>query len=224
MFTIAKIFGKSPFPSLQTHMHKVKECIDQIKDLLESLDKISEKKIASLSKEISLLESEADKKKMEIRSHLPKSLLLPISRGMILEILSLQDEIANKSKDIAILLSLKPLEFFAEFKDSFRNLFRSSFACFETTYLLIKELDPLLESSFGGKEAEKVRKIIEKIEEEEEETDQYQYQFLKKIYNFPNFSSPSSILLWLSLSREISSLADLCEKIGHRMYMLLHTK
>ena len=72
-------------------------------------------KIEKLVADLSRMEHEADLTKNDIRNHFPKSLFLPIDRAHFLEILSVQDSIADKAEDIGILLTLRPLE-------SFRNI------------------------------------------------------------------------------------------------------
>jgi len=49
-------------------------------------------------------EAEADRIKNELRLHLPKSLFMPVDRRDLLEVLHLQDTIANTAQDIAGLL------------------------------------------------------------------------------------------------------------------------
>ena len=57
--------------------------------------------------EISKQEARADNTKNELRNHLPGGLFMPISKTALLEILSLQDDIADDCEDIGILLTLK---------------------------------------------------------------------------------------------------------------------
>ncbi|MEN8133437.1 MAG: DUF47 family protein, partial [Pseudomonadota bacterium] len=51
--------------------------------------------------EIERLEHEADDLKKEIRLHLPKSLFMPVPREDLLELLLVQDMIANRTKDVS---------------------------------------------------------------------------------------------------------------------------
>ncbi|MDO2167407.1 DUF47 family protein, partial [Escherichia coli] len=50
------------------------------------------------------LEQEADRLKKNVRMHLPKSLFLPVPRSDLLELLSVQDKVANRAKDIVGLM------------------------------------------------------------------------------------------------------------------------
>ena len=70
--TIARLFGKSPFAPLQSHMNKVALCIEKLSKVFESLEQ--KDKIQRLVADLSQLEHEADLTKNDIRNHLPKSL------------------------------------------------------------------------------------------------------------------------------------------------------
>src|SRR5690349_18226519 len=87
MLNIARLFGKSPFAPLQSHMKKVALCIERLADIFNALSKMDLEKIDKLVADLSRMEHEADLTKNDIRNHLPKSLFLPIDRAHFLEIL-----------------------------------------------------------------------------------------------------------------------------------------
>lgn len=124
MLTIARLFGKSPFAPLQTHMNKVGSCIEKLKKMFDVLAKMDIDKVEKLAAELSSLEHEADLTKNDIRNHLPKSLFIPIDRGQFLEILSIQDSIADKAEDIGILLTLRPEDLGKEPNIDIHGLFK----------------------------------------------------------------------------------------------------
>lgn len=83
-------------------MNKVASCVEKLPPLFEALLSQNMDAIQAISAEISSLEHEADLTKNDIRNHLPKSLFLQVDRPSILEILSLQDAIADQVELIAI--------------------------------------------------------------------------------------------------------------------------
>ena len=126
MLNIARLFGKSPFAPLQSHMKKVAICIEKLATVFAALPKMDMEKIEKLVHELSDLEHEADLTKNDIRNHLPKSLFLPIDRAHFLEILSIQDSIADKAEDIGLLLTLRPLDQFQNFQDEVQSSFEKN--------------------------------------------------------------------------------------------------
>src|SRR5579872_4785278 len=117
MLTIAKLFGKSPFAPLQTHIDKVASCVGELPALFKVMLDQNAKEIDRLCLRISRLEHEADLAKNDIRNHLPRSLFLPLDRETLLEILDLQDAIADQAEKIAHRANMRKFELLEEMRD-----------------------------------------------------------------------------------------------------------
>ena len=79
---------------------------------------------ADLHDYLAELENEADGIKNELRAHLPKSLFMPVDRRDLLEVLDLQDEIADTAQDIAGLLVERKMEVAEGMEQPLLNLVR----------------------------------------------------------------------------------------------------
>lgn len=224
MISIARLFGKSPFAPLQTHMKKVTLCVEKLTAMIDALPKMDMDKIEKLSKELSELEHEADITKNDIRNHLPKSLFLPIDRSHFLDILSIQDSVADKAEEIGILLSMRPLDMFSEFKIEFELLYKKNAEVFWNAKKIIEEIDELLESSFGGIEAEKVKDMVEHTAFKEHEAAQMQHKLTKQLFSKGSALSSPGFYLWLKLIEEIGSVSSLSERLANRIRMVLELK
>src|ERR1700730_16519249 len=143
MMNIARLFGKSPFAPLQNHMQKVSLCMKKLTSIFESLHKKDAEKIEKLVAELSELEHEADLTKNDIRNHLPKSLFLPIDRAHFLEILSIQDSIADEAEAIGILFTLGALQEFDHFQADLLTLYEKNEEAFLSAKQIIEEIDRL---------------------------------------------------------------------------------
>jgi uncharacterized protein len=224
MITIARLFGKSPFAPLQTHMKKVTYCVEKLTDIFDVLPKMDMAKVEKLAKELSTLEHEADLTKNDIRNHLPKSLFLPIDRSHFLDILSIQDSLADKAEEIAIFLSFKELEMPQDLKQGLDELYKKSASAFWQVKKIIAEIDELLESSFGGLGAERVKSMVEQTAFLEHEARQKQRALMKTLLmQSPAFSAPS-FYLWNALIEQIGAIAELSEKLANRIRMILELK
>jgi predicted phosphate transport protein (TIGR00153 family) len=223
MLTIAKLFGKSPFAPLQNHMEKVHNCVLLLEKLFIALKEQNFEKARELEKTISKKEHEADLTKNDIRNHLPKSLFLPIDRASFLEILSLQDSFADKAEDIAVIVTLKELKHFEDLPE-FENFYKKNIESFLLAYDVIKEFDNLIESSFGGIEAQKVKQMIEQLAYSEHELDIIGYNLLKKLYTLTDKLSYSTFYLWNTLLKEIGEISNIAEKLGKKIRMILELK
>lgn len=224
MLTIARLFGKTPFAPLQTHMDRVAKCIGILPRLFEALMTNDLSSVESSAELISKLEHEADLTKNDIRNHLPKSLFLPVDRGALLEILALQDKLADQAESIAHLASMRSLDFPVLLKTGFQALYHKNMETFWLARQAIKELDELLESSFGGIEAEKVKSMVEQIAFLEYENTIQKRQLLKTLYRTSDHLPYPAFHLILRLIEEISLLASISEKLGNRIRMLLELK
>ncbi len=224
MLTIARLFGKSPFAPLQTHMKKVTHCVEKLTCLMDALPKMDLEKIEKIAKEISELEHEADLTKNDIRNHLPKSLFLPIDRSHFLDILSIQDSIADKAEEVGILLSFRNLEMFPELKPSLDELYKKTTEVFWQARKIIAEIDELLESSFGGIEAEKVKNMVEQTAFLEHEASIMQRKLMKQLLTVGHHLPAPAFYLWMRTLEEIGSIAALSEKLANRIRMILELK
>ncbi len=221
MRTLAKLFAKSPFAPLQKHMQDVNECVKKVKEIFEALEENDSKSVSRISIEISKLEAIADTTKNELRNHLPGGLFMPVSKVALLEILSLQDDIADDCEDIGILLTLKDLTLKDIFKEDFKIFLNKNLETYELIKEIIDEFDNLLETSFTGREAEKVRSMVSNVALKEHETDLTQRKLLKNLFSNEDQFTHAEFQLWLLILREIRTLSNTSEKLAHRIRNLL---
>lgn len=224
MLTLAKLFGKSPFAPLQTHMDKVACCVGELPALFKALIAQDMDTIAQISKQISSLEHEADLTKNDIRNHLPKSLFLQVDRGALLQILALQDAIADQAEEIALHAGMRTVPLLPEMQEDFSNFCSKNIEAFWLVRKVIQELEELLESSFGGIEAQKVKGMVEQIAFCEYEMSIIQNKLMKRLYLEGDEMACPLFHLYLTLIEEIGQLACLSEKLGNRVRMLLEIK
>lgn len=222
--TILSLFGRSPFAPLQSHMEKVACCVYMLPELFNALSNKDYKRVNEIADKISKLEHEADLTKNDIRNHLPKTLFLAIDRGHLLEILALQDHIADTAEDIAVLVTLKPLEFYPEVKADFQQFLDKNIEAYNSTQQIIKEMHELLESSFGGIEAQKVESMIADVAYKEHEADLIQRKLLKGLIKIESDMPYSSFYLWLKIFEAIAAIANLSENLANRIRMTLELK
>jgi len=196
----------------------------KLTEIFENLKYKTPKELQRLVKELSKLEHEADLTKNDIRGHLPKSLFLPIDRGQFLEILSLQDSISDKAEDIGHLLTLYPTSELGDLCDHLKALFEKNMEGFWDTRDVIKELHELLESTFGGIEAEKVKTIVDRTSRIEYEADKMKHALLKEFFKTAENVKTPVFYLYIRLIEEINLISHISEKLANRIRMILELK
>jgi predicted phosphate transport protein (TIGR00153 family) len=222
--TILNLFGRSPFAPLQSHMEKVGVCVHLLKDIFDALEQKDYAAIETIAAKIADYEHQADLTRNDILNHLPKSLYLPINRDQLVEILNTQDEIADKAKDIAVLITLKPIELQPHFKEEFQEFLSKNIAAFDSVFLITKEMHELLESSFGGIEAEKVRNMVEDVSFKEHEVDLIQRKLLKKLFQSEDQMSYTTFHLWQKIGVAMAAISNLSEILAFRIRLTLESK
>ena len=221
MKALLALFGKSPFRPLQAHMEKVRACVERLTPLFAAIVTGDEGGKKKLVDEICQLESEADEIKNDIRGHLPKSMFMPIDRRDLLEILTLQDFIADTCQDIAVSLTLRKMSVHAKLKGPLEDLLKEVTKTCVHAANVTQELDELLETSFGGQEAEKVLAMLDKVNADETIADGAGITIARNLFALENELSPIDVMFWYQIFRRLGELADLAEGIGNRMRLLL---
>jgi hypothetical protein len=205
-------------------MGKVRDCVLKVPALFEAINEGNYNRLAVLAEEISKLEHDADLVKNDIRNHLPNSLFLPIDRRQLLEILSLQDHIADRVEDLSVLLNLKQVAIPPEIQEHLEQFIAINIETFEGACLIVKELHELLESSFGGIEAEKVSAMVQLVAYKEHEADLVQNALLKTLFSLEDQMSYGTFYLWIQATKAIAEISNLSEKLANRIRMTLELK
>lgn len=222
--TILNLFGRSPFAPLQKHMDQVSECVHMLIPLFEALEKKDEVTLGQIAEKISELEHQADLTKNDIRNHLPKGLYMPIDRGNLLEILALQDSIADAAEDVAVLSMLQPLTILDSFRAQLHDLLKKNIEAFDGACVIIREINELLESSFGGVEAQKVRCMVDDVAFKEHEADLMQRHLLKGLFQAESKMSYGTFFLWQQIFKATADISNLSENLANRIRMTLELK
>ena len=224
MRTMAKLFGRSPFGPLQDHMNCVADCVALVAEALVAMQQGDHEKVEQLAEEVSKSEHKADSVKNDIRNHLPRSLFLPMDRSNLLDILRIQDNLADKAEDIAVLLTFRKLEAPDAWRDKFVTFLEKNIAAFDAVRRIIHQLDELLESSFGGAEAEKVKVMVDQVSLLEHEADVVQRDLVKLLYANEGQMTFGTFDLWMKLISEVADLSNYSEKLAYRVRMTLERK
>lgn len=178
-------------------------------------------KAREVQQQISEQENLADDLKKKIRLELPKSLFLPVPRGDLLELLSMQDQIANCTKDIAGIMIGREMRMPKKIRKDMTAFVKASIATSEQALLAINELDELLEAGFGGPEVKLVQKLIKKLDDLENKTDKLQISIRSKLFKVEKDLPPVDVMFTYQIIEWVGELADKAQKVGSRLQMLL---
>lgn len=215
------MFGRSPIRPLEAHMSKVHVCVKELEPFFAAvlLQKWSD--VELIQREIVRLENEADDLKRDLRLHLPKGLFLPVSRSDLLELLTVQDRLANKAKDIAGLVLGRKMIFPEAITAHFTDFLKRCVEASNHANTAINELDELLETGFSGSEIKLVEGMIAEISRIERDTDDRQIKLRHLVFNLENSLPPVNVMFLYKIIEWTGELADRAREIGDRLQILL---
>lgn len=219
--TISSLFGSSPVKPLQTHMASVQACIIELVPFFEAVLAQDWKEARKQQKLIARLEGKADKLKRELRMHLPKSLFMPVSRRDLLEVLTMQDKIANKAKDVAGLIIGRKMVLPEELGPQFLEFVTRTIDASAQAQVAINELDELIATGFRGSEMELVASMILRLDEIEGDTDKLQVAIRKQLFKMEKDMPPIDVMFLYEVIDWIGDLADNAQRVGSRLELLL---
>jgi predicted phosphate transport protein (TIGR00153 family) len=202
-------------------MAVVAECVAEVPALFEALIANDQAGIEKSKDVIFAKEHEADAIKNDLRAHLPKSMFMPVDRRDLLDLLGMQDSIADTAQDIAGLLVERDMQVPPGMADDLRALVARCVDAVNQAGVVIAELDELVETGFGGREAETVAGMIEKLNLIEDDTDKLGMALSKALFAQEDSLKPVAVIFWYELIQWIGDLADYAEKVGDRLRLLI---
>ena len=215
------LFGPSPIRPIQQHMAKAQNCIALLGDFLEATYSKDWQKAEEIQGTICKTENEADTLKREIRTHLPRSLWLPVARNDLLEMLQIQDRLANRARDIAGLMLGRKIEIPIELVEGVRDYYHKNLNTSAHALMAINELDDLLETGFRGKEATLVEELVVELDELEHQSDVSQIKLRAMLFQMEDSLPPVHVIFLYTIIDRLGELADISQKIGSRLLLLI---
>ncbi len=218
---IANLLGKSPFKPLQAHMRIVDECINEVPALFDALIKGDNAAVIKQKDLIFAKEYEADDLKHNLNAHMPKSLFMPVDRRDLLELLDVQDSIANTAQDIAGMMITRDMSVPEGMAEPLTAFVKCCVDTCNSAATIVAELDELIEMGFRGQEASKVDEMIGKLNTLEDEADAMGIALSRTVYEMEDDLKPVSVMFWYQMLEWIGNLADNAELVGNRMRLLI---
>jgi predicted phosphate transport protein (TIGR00153 family) len=205
-------------------MEQVAKCITKMGESLDAVEQQKWDQIERLADEASHLEHEADQIKDEVRSRLLRRFFMPVDRSQLIEILSIQDSLADTAEDVSILMTIRRLVAPSDMVQEFRRFRELNVVAFEVARGIIGELDELVESGFGGAEAEKIRNLVRDVAYTEHQVDVLQRRLLKEVFSDERGFSAADMNMWIQLIKELAHLSNLSENLANCIQMTLSMK
>lgn len=218
---LSMLFGKSPIKPLQEHMVLVTDCAAELADFLASAIAGDWNAASAHYDSICARENKADDIKRELRLHMPKGLFMPVSRSDLLELLTVQDNIANRARDIAGLMLGRRMGIPEAVQEDMRQLVAAAIAVTRQALKIINELDELLEAGFAGREVDLVEELIRELDEEERKADKLERTLRHNLFAIEKDYHPLDMMFLYDIIEKVGGLANRARRVGGRLQTLV---
>ncbi len=215
------LFGKSPISPLQQHMASVHSCISELSGFMVAIHAQDWDSAEQIKSTIGTREGEADVLKKKLRLSLPSTFMMPFSRRDLLDLLLIQDSIANIAKDVSGLMINRKMTLPDVI---FEDIIELTKVCIQTSAMALKainELDELLETAFSNRERKVVNSIIQDINTLESQSDKIQHEIRTKLFPLEADLPPVDVMFYYRAVEWLGELADAAQKVGSRLEVLL---
>jgi hypothetical protein len=218
---LANIFGTSPVVPLEKHIDIAYRCARQLRAFFSAAVSGDWDGAAKVRKEIETLEHDADNLKKEIRLHLPKSLFMPVPREDLLELLLVQDKIANRTKDVSGIVMGRKMQIPAVIAEQFLDFVDRNIDAAKQARKSVRELDDLFTTGFRGAEVTLVAALIEELDRIETDTDDKQAALRAALFEIEQSLNPVDAIFMYQVIELTGEIADMAERVGRRLELLL---
>lgn len=218
---LANIFGTSPVQPLEKHIDIAYRCARKLRPFFEAVIAKDHERMAEVRAQVEALENEADDLKKEIRTHMPKSLFMPVPREDLLELLLVQDKIANRTRDVSGIIIGRKMVIPEPIADQFIEFVDSNIDAAKQARRSVRELDELFTAGFKGAEVELVAELIEELDEIETHTDNQQTKIRSALFEIEKTLDPIDAMFLYEVIELTGEIADMAERVGRRLELLL---
>ena len=218
---LANIFGSSPVQPLEKHMGIAFQGAKQLRAFFEAAINSDWDTASEHCDKIGELEHEADDLKKEIRLSMPKSLFMPVPREDLLELVLVQDRIANRAKDVSRIVLGRKMQIPQVLAEQFLDFVDRNIDAAKQARKSVRELDELFTSGFRGAEVDLVSGLIEELDQIETDTDDKQADLRWALFAIEDEMKPVDAMFLYKVIELVGEIADMAERVGRRLELLL---
>ena len=218
---ISKIFGASPVGPIQNHMDTCYKCSKELITFFNHVIESEWEQVEASRTRIVELEHEADDLKKQLRAQLPKSLFMPVPRQDLLELLLVQDRIANKARDVSGLVLGRKMSIPLTMQQDFLAFVSRNVDAAKQARKSIRELDELYETGFRGAEAKLVESLVLELDRIEDDTDVMQAKIRAELFRIEKDLPAVDVIFLYRVIELTGEIGDMAERIGRRLEVIL---
>ena len=219
--SIFGMFAKSPFSALQEHMDLGKQAAIALQNFLGSASVSDWGKASQYRQEIIDLEHAADDIKNQIRTHLPKSLFLSVSREDLLDLVYTMDGIPNTAKDISGIMIGRQMEIPNQISEQFTAFTKAAIKASKQASAAIEKVDEVQKGGFSSNDTDLLQDLVAELEQLEHENDDLEAALRNDFFKIEKDFPAVDVMFLYDIFNRIGSLADIAQTAGHILIRLV---
>ncbi|MCS7150390.1 MAG: phosphate signaling complex protein PhoU [Caldimicrobium sp.] len=169
------------FQLLKRHTRLIIECLTRLPLSLEAYFTEDYERLREIARDINEIEKEADKIKANIRSHLPKGLILPVEKFELFLYLKEQDALADLGEELLKLLLLRRISLSAEIRQELTRLLEQSLEPVSYFEDLVAQTFRYL-SNWDEEARERAKNLVRSVRHSQFVTEELAFKLKDKIY------------------------------------------
>jgi predicted phosphate transport protein (TIGR00153 family) len=217
---LSEVLSTSPLAIMERHAEACLDCVQRLAPYFEAAQAGKWKRAEAIQQEIARLEALADDIKLDVRKNLPRGLWMSVSRPDLLELVRVQDKMANETKDIAGLSLGRQLMFPQQLEKSLFKFIATVTDATEKAVEVVSATRELSRTAFSSRQVAAISNKCVLVEKIERKSDDMQSKLRAKLRRHEENLSPIDVIFLYQLLTNIGEIADHAEKVSHRAQII----
>lgn len=221
MPSITSLFGESPFATLIEHGRTVNNCVRLLDELFSAALDQDLALARQVADRVEQLETDADALQSSLQEQLAAKALVPVDKQVLFHAAEQQDGMADRAEDIAVTATCRILTLPPPLDEEFRDYLVKVIESCDVVAGIMNRMDLLVESSFRGRDALTVSKLITEVDEMEDQIKALQTTLVRKLFD-PEINLPAmELTIWWQILGELGRLARAADQTAGGIRLML---
>lgn len=219
----SEVISSSPLAVLEEHVNACSKCVAKLPLYFQAAQGGKWSRAEKIQGEIAQLESAADDLKSLVRKNMPRGLWMSVSRADLLELVRMQDKMANDTKDVVGLSLGRQLAFPAALEKSLAKYISTVVDSVDAAVAVVSATRELSRTAFGSRQIKAIASKATAVERIERKSDDMQSRLRAKLKDHEDKISPIDAMFLYQLLSQIGEIADNAEKVAHRALIIANS-
>ena len=217
---ISDVISNSPLALLERHAGVYVDCVERLPLYFAEAQANRWGRANDVREEICRFEGLADELKQDVRSNLPRGLWMSVSRADLLELVRVQDKMANGVKEVSGISLGRQLAFPAAMTSEVADFIDAVVQVSRVVVKIIGATRELSRSAFGTRQTNVILDFVSQVEADERRSDEMQAALRARLREYEAELSAVDAIFLYQLLAAIGDIADNAEKVAHRAQII----